>query len=174
MDKISRRDESGRSEVRSKIIRVAKVGLFLLLIFTMMFGIFLWRFASREASREELLRFRNQIEVGYTKEQIKSVFVSGNYKHLELLEFANDAANTHGNVWHVSTLLEFGASNWVLWLYFSDSRMTSMKVRLEDSENIKPHDAPPDIGTARGVPVSCVGVAGCVDESANTARPPLC
>ena len=78
MDKISRRDESGRSEVRSKIIRVAKVGLFLLLIFTMMFGIFLWRFASREASREELLRFRNQIEVGYTKEQIKSVFVSGN------------------------------------------------------------------------------------------------
>ena len=49
-----------------------------------------------------------------------------------------------------------------------------MKVRLEDSENIKPHDAPPDIGTARGVPVSCVGVAGCVDESANTARPPLC
>jgi len=43
------------------------------------------------------------------------------------------------------TPYEFGASNWYLYLEFEGVGLSEIRVRLEDSENIRPDLAPPDI-----------------------------
>jgi hypothetical protein len=47
--------------------------------------------------------------------------------------------------WVVMTPYEFRASNWYLYLEFEGVGLSEIRVRLEDSENIRPDLAPPDI-----------------------------
>ncbi|MCI0526790.1 MAG: hypothetical protein L0Y56_04960, partial [Nitrospira sp.] len=46
--------------------------------------------------------------------------------------------------WLVQTPIEFGAKNWVVWIGFSNSVVRSIKIRLNDSENLRPLEAPLD------------------------------
>jgi hypothetical protein len=46
--------------------------------------------------------------------------------------------------WVVYTPLEFGAKNWTLILLFDESEVVGIGIRTEDSEKMKPKDAPED------------------------------
>jgi hypothetical protein len=46
--------------------------------------------------------------------------------------------------WIVETPSEFGAKNWILYVELSDSRITTLRVRTLDSNNVRPEGAPPD------------------------------
>jgi hypothetical protein len=46
--------------------------------------------------------------------------------------------------WIVETPTEFGAKNWILYVELSDSRITTLRVRTLDSNNVRPEGAPPD------------------------------
>ena len=46
----------------------------------------------------------------------------------------------------VSAPLEFGARNWMLYLQFNSDRLSSARIRTEDSAYEHPEEAPPDLG----------------------------
>jgi hypothetical protein len=48
------------------------------------------------------------------------------------------------NEWVVETPSEFGATNWVLYVEISDSKIVGLRVRTADSTNAHPRGAPAD------------------------------
>jgi hypothetical protein len=89
-------------------------------------------------ARLQLLAFREAIERVETKDEIERVFHAGQFERLQLLK-------ENPEQWVVATPLDFGASNWYLYLEFMDRRLAKVKIRLADSSEIHPRDAPGDI-----------------------------
>jgi hypothetical protein len=48
------------------------------------------------------------------------------------------------NEWVVETPIEFGATNWVLYVSFNNSTVSGLRVRSADSKNSHPKGAPAD------------------------------
>ena len=55
-------------------------------------------------------------------------------------------------IWHaegvkvaVATPLAWGARNWVHWLEYHEDQLCTMRVRIYDSETIRPEDGPADV-----------------------------
>lgn len=46
--------------------------------------------------------------------------------------------------WAVETPIQFGATNWILYVEMIDSKMVALQVRTADSRSIHPNGAPPD------------------------------
>jgi hypothetical protein len=46
--------------------------------------------------------------------------------------------------WVVETPTEFGATNWVLYVEVSDSKIVTLRIRTADSRNVHPTGAPAD------------------------------
>jgi len=46
--------------------------------------------------------------------------------------------------WLITIPPEFGATDWQLWIDFDNDKIKELKIRLSDSRNMHPYDAPPD------------------------------
>jgi hypothetical protein len=97
---------------------------------------------NRNLSREIVLNLRSEINLDDTSEKVERLFKERkkdgfNYfaKTSDLLIF--------------TTPLEFGAANWRLLVELENSRVISIKIRSDDSDAIKPDDAPLDIEMTR-------------------------
>jgi len=98
---------------------------------------------ARHANQEE---FHNKItalttELGTRqsgKEDLRRLMDEPRYQGLIL---RHDSANE----WLVETPIEFGATNWVLYIKMIDSNVRELRVRTADSQNVHPKGAPGDI-----------------------------
>jgi hypothetical protein len=91
-----------------------------------------------DQARAQLLQFRNSLQPGATKDAVETSLRSAEYADLKLIKQSPE-------VWIIATPYVFGASNWWLYLTFSNSTVAEIKVRTEDSAEHRPRDAPPDI-----------------------------
>jgi hypothetical protein len=89
-------------------------------------------------ARSQLLQVRQSLVDANTKSDVDRLFVPLRYPLLGLHKISQTE-------WIVTTPSEFGASNWYLYLEFRGTTLSEMRVRLEDSERIRPELAPPDI-----------------------------
>ena len=89
-------------------------------------------------ARSQLLRVRQSLADANTKSDVDRLFVPSRYPLLEMHK-ASPAE------WIVTTPYEFGATNWYLYLEFQGATLSEVRLRLEDSESIRPDLAPPDI-----------------------------
>ena len=108
-------------------------GLLLLLIGTMSYS----RYASHRA-HQQLLQFQTSLTLGFAQDHVADLFESAQYSELTLLQQRED-------IWIVTTPMEFGASNWCLYLAFANKSLTGISVRSVDDPTPRPPDAPPDL-----------------------------
>ena len=94
-------------------------------------------FAIAGKARREIIALRDQIRIGQSDSDVRTLFDAADYQYLKLKEHS-------GNWWSVSTPLQFGAGNWVLYIEFSGPNVSRLKIRTEDSQFEKPPNAPPD------------------------------
>lgn len=88
-------------------------------------------------ARNELVDLFGRLEGSTTKADVRRSFDTGKYQDLNMREVS-------GELWIVSTPTEFGATNWVLRLEFSDSQLKACRIRTLDSKEDHPKEAPPD------------------------------
>jgi len=93
---------------------------------------------SDENARNQLLQFRNAVQLGSTKQALEALLTAEQYPALRLLK-KND------EVWIVATPYVFGASNWWLYVEFVNSAVVAVRVRTEDSASHMPAGAPIDL-----------------------------
>jgi hypothetical protein len=117
--------------------RITTIGLSLLFVA----GLAVYLRHQREMHAEahtQMLQLRQSLIAGNTKADVERLFEPTRYPLLELRKL-------NEKEWVVMTPYEFGASNWYLYLEFEGVGLSEIRVRLEDSENIRPDLAPPDI-----------------------------
>ncbi|MEK6283788.1 MAG: hypothetical protein AABN95_25815 [Acidobacteriota bacterium] len=121
--------------------------LILVLIFALIATIYgWWIFASGEwfythglnaSNRAALLKIREKISVGDGYEQVLKIYWQDASPDLRL----NSGSP---KVWSISMPWEVGAGDWVLYLDFSDDKVSAIKVRTSDGP--RPGKAPDDLG----------------------------
>ena len=80
----------------------------------------------------------HQVQLRNSKKQVQQVFRAGNYQTLKLRDFPKD------NYWFVSTPLEWGARNWVLYIeYDGNGKTGALRMRVSDGPYERPHEPAP-------------------------------
>lgn len=98
-----------------------------------------WRLSPSPQARQEMRHLMSVVQLGDTKLQVRRAFESGNYKHLRL------PGRSDSTLWRVSTPFELGAGNWILHIEFKNSKVVALRLRIADSDTMRPRDpAPPD------------------------------
>ena len=92
---------------------------------------------SQKLAKEELLTLREKITLGDSKEKVKRTINEAQTSRLEYLFLGDNKSQR----WVIKTPLEFGATNWVMLVEFSNSNVSAVRIRTEDSDKIKPTDA---------------------------------
>jgi hypothetical protein len=105
----------------------------------LVFGSGDWFFthAKNTSNRAALLKIREDIHIGDDYESALRSYWQHSSKDLRL-----DAGSSQ--TWTVSMPLELGATDWVLYVEFSDSKVSAVKVRTTNGP--RPRDAPSDDG----------------------------
>jgi hypothetical protein len=100
-------------------------------------GLFAAGCSPDENARQELVSFRAKLDKDSTRDLIE----------VRLKEFPRlSLAKVSDSHWVVRTPLVYPARNWVLHLTFNEEgRIRSGKVRIFDSETMKPEAGPPDL-----------------------------
>jgi len=115
-----------------------KVFLFIvIIIFTVCFFM-QHRMKMLRKNKLALISIMNDIKIGDNAVQVKNIYEKYRTEQLKLRKISRE------NVWMITMPLEFGASDWVLWVKFDDNKVTSLKIRFSDSKDIKPENAPSD------------------------------
>jgi len=91
----------------------------------------------RRLSRNAIISLMNKLQVGDTAEDVESAVRLHRAARLQLVKNSRDA-------WTVTTPLEFGATNWLLYIDFRNQRVVRLRIRTEDSIDFKPPEAPAD------------------------------
>ena len=84
------------------------------------------------------------IDRAKTRDDVKSIFEHGHYQHLEIPAFDTPTWKANAAIM-VLTELELGAGNWVVWIDFDGDRIRSRRVRILDSDAVRPKGAPVDL-----------------------------
>ncbi len=115
-----------------------------LLIIAILVGnmLFFNRFFNKE-NKKAVVTIMNNIQIGDTKDKVKTVYNLHKTRGLELLK-SEDHENWKENEWLIRMPLEFGATDWILWIGFEGDKVISLKIRLSDSKTMKPKAAPDD------------------------------
>jgi hypothetical protein len=79
----------------------------------------------------------NDLSLGERDVQVESKVVRLADTKLDLVK-VSDAS------WLVRTPYEAGAKNWQLWIRFASNEVESLRIRLADSKNMQPAEAPAD------------------------------
>jgi hypothetical protein len=88
-------------------------------------------------SQESIKKLMSEIKINDSKSKVKEfIDLESNLSQISLIDY--------DDIWTATTPLEIGASSWRLIINFNDSKVVSLKIRTEDSENIKPIGAPED------------------------------
>jgi len=90
-------------------------------------------------SKARLRDIMETLSIGDTKEDVRRVYSILRTARLKL----NDTSNTR---WSVSMPLELGATDWILWIDFSDDTVARLRIRESDSSAFMPDGAPADKG----------------------------
>ena len=94
------------------------------------------QYRSREP-RRQLLEYRQIVVAAHAKTEALNAFDKQHFNRLQL-----EGAN---NIWVVRTPLIFGAGNWLLYMEFTDARLSALKIRTPDGYTYRPEDAPADV-----------------------------
>jgi hypothetical protein len=118
---------------------LASKWFFLILIVTAsLVAILYTRYAEQEKYRNKIIALTSELSERQTsKEEVRQLLSEPRFRGLTLAE---DSPNE----WGIETPMEFGATNWVLYLEMSDSRVIGLRLRTSDSQAIHPKGAPPD------------------------------
>jgi len=96
------------------------------------------RHAKQHEFRNKITALANELSTHQSnKEELRRLLTEPRFQDLVLRE---DSPNE----WLVETPIEFGATNWVLYLDFNDSTIVEVRVRTADNENAHPREAPAD------------------------------
>ena len=123
-----------RKKVRRWVLGAVALACVLILV---LFGLSKRRQETRDA-KDELLIFRASVVQAQAADDIELAFQSSKYSYLQLWK-------EKSTEWVITTPLRFGASNWYLYIEFDHSKATALRLRLADSRDLHPDDAPPDI-----------------------------
>ena len=93
-------------------------------------------------AQEELVNFFGEIKMGHTRKELETLFRESNYKYLRMHHpMENESL--------VRTPLQWGATNWLLWIEFVDRRVAAAMIRYQDNKHQHPDKAPPDKKVSR-------------------------
>ena len=99
--------------------------------------LFSWRSDQARFAKSEIRSLARALEIGMTRDEFEHVFENGSFVMLSMQLSSNDNLL-------IRTPLQWGAANWVMWVTFSDNKITSIRIRTQDSMNEKPRGAPDD------------------------------
>lgn len=120
----------------NRLMGIARVILAFSIVISVIWaiGFVLRKISFDPQSRVEIKHFYTRLQLGQTKSKVQSVFRSGNYQKLKL----------NGTSTRVSTPLEVGEGNWVLYIgYNAQNRVSSLKIRTIDSIYERPREPAP-------------------------------
>ncbi len=101
-----------------------------------------WEHASGRMAENEIIALFNQIELGMSQQQLYKLAAEGAYQKLKLQQVSEDLLS-------VQTPLRWGAVNWVMWVDFHEGRVRGVRIRLQDTKQVRPSGAPADKGPSR-------------------------
>lgn len=88
-------------------------------------------------AQEELVNFFGEIKMGHTRKELENLFRERRFKYLRMHHpMENESL--------VRTPLQWGATNWLLWIEFVDRRVAAAMIRYQDNKHRHPDEAPPD------------------------------
>jgi hypothetical protein len=117
---------------------MAKWFLLILIVTASLGAIVYSRYAEHERYRHKIMALTRELSERQTsKEELRRLLDEPRFRGLTLRE---DSPNE----WNLETPMEFGATNWVLYLEMRGSRVSALRVRTADSRAIHPKGAPPD------------------------------
>lgn len=90
-----------------------------------------------QASRQELLDLFGRLKTGTSLSTLSDMLAKDGYRNLRLLKVSS-------NLLVVRTPYEFGAGNWVLFVDTTNEVVSGLRIRVEDSDRMKPIESPPD------------------------------
>lgn len=123
---------------QQKLIFIS-AGLLLVAYYSwLLFGSGDWFFthSKNTPNRAALLKMREEIQIGDGYEAVLKSFWQHTTRDLRL-----DAGGPQ--TWTVSMPYELAARNWVMYVEFSNGKVSALKVRTSDGP--RPHDAPADV-----------------------------
>lgn len=100
-----------------------------------------WR--TRVQNRVECRHLLDQIRLGDVRSDVRGKFAAGGYRQLSLYPDSNLIS---GNPDLVTSIDQFGAKNWFIYIFYQESKVVAVKVRTGDAITEHPSDAPPDLG----------------------------
>ena len=98
---------------------------------------FSWRSNRARLAISEMSTLFNTLELGMTKQDFNRKHAEGSFQTLKVRSVTEDNLL-------VLTPLQWGAANWVMWVGFSNNTISSVKIRLQDSQDVKPKGVPND------------------------------
>ncbi|MFC1703331.1 hypothetical protein ACFL1E_00915 [Candidatus Omnitrophota bacterium] len=93
--------------------------------------------------KKALITIMENLQIGDEKERVENIFSRHRTDALELKK-SEDYEGWEENQWLIQMPVEFGATDWILWIEFVDEKVASLKIRLHDSKDLKPKGTPPD------------------------------
>jgi hypothetical protein len=130
---------------------LVKVLVFLMLLATIFIGRHLFitvgwdgltTRVERQHWRDKVLAIYEELQLNMSTDRVKQVLDNHGWP-TNLIDI------TQSDI-RIATPLELGAQNWIVYLTFKNGLLSQAKVRMEDSIDIKPKDAPPDKGVEKG------------------------
>jgi len=103
------------------------------LIFHLLFPGFIFR----GEARKEILHLFEDVSLNSKPEAVDTLFEGSQFKHLKLRKWSTE-------LWVIQTPFEAGAVNWDLYIEFSGSNVTAVRVREADNRSKRPALAPTD------------------------------
>jgi hypothetical protein len=94
-------------------------------VFLMVIGTISYSRYSSDRAQTQLLQLRDALTLGSSQNDVERILRSEEYRQLTLVRQTPD-------VWIVNTPIEFGASNWCLYLTFVDQALCEITVRSTD------------------------------------------
>lgn len=125
------------STFRANIV-IAVIGLFLT-------GVVLLQIQRGHTDRRQLFDLAQRIQLGDSQKSVETLFDEGKSPGLRLERLTSDE-------WLIATPTEFGAVNPVAWIGFSNSTVSSIRLRSSDSKDRILPGAPPDRVEVNGNP----------------------
>lgn len=118
------------------IIKAIFIIVILLLAFFIIYGLFLKSRNINLDNKKVLVTIMENIKLGDSGARVEEIFNHHKTDTLQLKKLENE--------WLITMPYEFGATDWILWLGFENNKVTSLKIRLSDSKDMKPKESPPD------------------------------
>jgi hypothetical protein len=94
-------------------------------------------FKVNKNARYEILTIYHTVLLGMSKDEVLQKYKTGGFLDVKLDEHKI-------NQWILSTPVEFGAQNWILYINFEKERVIRLEIRSHDNSSRKPKDAPDD------------------------------